>query len=141
MTIKNHNKYATNGNFWKHPQVIKIFFILLLILFLAILIMPNIKSFQCRSAQSEAKHILSLIYQTQKLYYANNLRYTNLHDLIENNLIKFNAKNYIYEGNFVNEDSFVMIATGKKNTIVSGDQWSINENNKLTHLFNSCTKK
>lgn len=124
--------------------LIEVMIVVAIIGILAAIAIPNFVRFQCRSKQSEAKTNLKAIYVAQESYRGENDTYLSVavagfsggvNDL---GVQMGGSARYDYVTTGL-QTAFLATATGKGTTDMAGDQWTIDQNNDLSNVSNTCT--
>jgi Tfp pilus assembly protein PilE len=128
--------------FWKGLRAIEIAIMAMLITMLIAVVCSHYDHFACRSMQSEAKFSLQEILNAQLLYHAEYDRFATVKKLITEDLRVVVAQKYYDFSDAVapNQDSFTILATGKAQTLVAGEIWSIDEKKRLINLNPICAQ-
>lgn len=128
--------------FWKGLRAIEIAVMVTLIIMLASIFYARHDDFACRSMQSEAKFSLQEILNAQMLYHVQFDRYASVDTLLKGDQRAIIPQNYyeISDALTPGQDNFTVFATGKINTLVAGEIWSIDEKKQLLNLQSVCSQ-
>jgi len=128
--------------FWKGLRAIEIAIMIMLVIMLVGIVSFNYDDFACRSMQSEAKFSLQEILNAQLLYHAEYDRFATIDKLLnEDQRVVFFQKYYDFTDAIKpGQDNFTVFATGKINTLVAGEIWSIDDKKQLLNLKSVCSK-
>ncbi len=127
--------------FWEDFTFVQIAILVSLVATLAIVTIPNYRTFLCRSQQSEAKHILSQVHAVLHLFKAEHDQFTTLNHLIKSKRIQLkNDLKYEYFSVVTTDNSFVVQARGldEKNNL--NDVWTIDQDHNLINTTTICQK-
>src|SRR6202166_4903998 len=115
--------------FWKGLRAIELFFVLAVICMLVLVIYSRYDSFACQSMHSEAKFSLQQIYSAQKYYFEEHDRFASLKQLsVDKSRVVLTEKYYTFSDLVPpGHDSFMIIAKGRKNSLVEGEEWIIDQ--------------
>ena len=115
--------------------LIELMIVVAIIGILAAIAIPNFVKFQCRSKQSEAKGNLKAVYVAQEAYRGEYDTYWGT--LSETGFVPKGAKiRYSYT---ITAAASTFTATAAANTTeLSGDTWTITQNNDVTNSTNGC---
>lgn len=127
-------------SFWKGLRAIEIIIVLMLITMLIVVVYKRYDHFVCRSMQSEAKFCLQEILNAQLLYHSQHDNFATITKLTQDEKrVLLPQKFYEFSDAAVpGKDNFTVFATGKANTLVAGEIWSIDEGKKLLNLKSVC---
>lgn len=127
-------------SFWKGLRAIEIIIMAMLIIMLVTVVYKRCDHFSCRSMQSEAKFCLQEILNAQLLYHSEHDFFATIDKLLhEEKRLSLPQKFYEFSDALMpGKDNFTIFATGKANTLVAGEIWSIDEDKKLLNLKSSC---
>ena len=124
--------------------LIELMIVVAIIGILAAIAIPNFVKFQCRSKQSEAKGNLKAIYVAEESYRAERDVYAAITAVQASgnaNDIGFNPKGtpirYQYDTTITATPTFSGTASGTVDA-VTGDKWTIDNNNTLLSVTNKC---
>lgn len=125
--------------FWKGLRTTEIAILLVLITAVGMVVFFRFDRFKCRSMQSEAKFFLKESANAQKYYYEEHRTYAALKQLRDTQRAVI-LHNYY---DFSDEDapsrtSFRIKAVGRKDTLVDGDIWVIDQNGTLLNQSQKC---
>lgn len=128
--------------FWKGLRAIEIAIMITLVVMLVGVVMFNYNDFACRSMQSEAKFSLQEILNAQLLYHAEYDHFATIQKLQkEDQRVVISQKYYDFSDAIKpGQDTFTVFATGKNNTLVAGEVWSIDDKKQLINLKSVCSK-
>lgn len=126
--------------FWKGLGLIDLLVILLITIILLAIVASRYDNFKCRSIKSEARFSLHEIYAAQMRFYEEYNRFATTNKLINID------KRVVLPGNFYwfkdakepDEESFLVQAYGKENSLVQGEVWSIDEKKNLQIISSGC---
>jgi Tfp pilus assembly protein PilE len=124
--------------FWKASRWLGITFAILLALILLVVTLLNFGKFKCRSKQSEARVELMNLFNVEKFFFAQNLRYETLDRLKSLDLVTVRDKFYAYTSEYANDKGFAIRAVGKPGTQVAGDSWRVDQKGVRGHIHNAC---
>jgi Tfp pilus assembly protein PilE len=127
--------------FWKGLRAIEIVIMIMLVTMLVGIVYFRYEDFACRSMQSEAKFSLQEILNAQLLYHAEFDYFSPLEKLLEERRVVLSQKYYdFFDASKPGQDNFTVLATGRSNTLVAGEVWSIDDKKRLLNLKSVCKK-
>lgn len=129
--------------FWKGLRAIEIAIMIMLVIILVSIVSFRYDDFACRSMQSEAKFSLQQILNAQLLFHAEYDRFAPLDKLLkEDQRVVLSQKYYDFTDALKpGQDNFTVLATGRNNTLVAGEVWSIDDKKQLLNLKSVCKKR
>lgn len=127
--------------FWKGLRTIDLVIVLAIICVVLIVVAGRYKNFKCRAIESEAKFCLQEIYAAQLLFHKEHNHYARLKKLMEDGRVVISPKYYIFSDLVEpTKNSFTIVAKGVANTLVAGEEWSINELKDINLIKSVCKK-
>lgn len=125
--------------FWKGLRITEIAILLVLIATVGMVVFFRYDRFRCRSMQSEAKFFLKEIAHAQKYYYEEHRTYAAINELRDTQraVILQNYYDFLDES-APSRATFRIKAVGRKDTLVDGDVWIIDQNGTLVNQSQKC---
>lgn len=127
--------YAMRKRFWKGLKPIEFAIILVVVGITLGVFIWRYDHFKARAIESEARFYLKEIYAAQMLFKPQHNRFALLDELISLGLVVVEQKYYYFTDiEEPTDKKFLIEALGKKNTLVEGERWSIDQTSELKRL-------
>lgn len=124
--------------FWKDFSWMEFCILLVLLTGLIFFTAPKYKKFQCRAKWSEVQFSLREIYAAEILYFSEYETYSTVNELLGTGRVKLGGDHYRYFTQSISEKGFTIGAEAIFDDEFAGDAWTINENNELEHIVDTC---
>jgi Tfp pilus assembly protein PilE len=130
-------------HFWKGLRTIDLLIILSIICIVVVIVAGRYDHFKCRAMQSEAKFSLQEIYAAQKSYHAKHNQYADIDVLLrQDKRVVLPQKYYKFKDlKEPTKSSFSVAAVGVNGVLVAGEQWVINQDEKIELTKAVCSKQ